>query len=577
MRLLKLSANRDSFRVVEFNRTGLTLIVGKKSNPDDRDRGHSTNGVGKSLLLFLVNFCLGSAKSDELQEHLPDWEFTLDYEYESQPHSVTRSTDTQDTVVLDGVPITLDEYRTKLGSQLFGIGEEPIKYLTFRTLISLFLRQGKPAYVSYETSAKNERGYSKQLRAAYLLGLNANLVDRKRELKEEKDRIKDIRGQFKKDSLLRDYFLGDKDAGLELKDLEEETARLEAEATGFRVAENYEEVTLKHDTVRRKWRQANNELSSLKSALRQIAKSLTEQPDISTADIAKVYKEAEVSLPNALVKQLSDVESFHEQLTESRILRLTNEKHAIERRVAELGIEIELLNSQKDEYYQFLGSHGALNEYETLLNTLADRRQLAAKLREFQELKKTCDDRWQRNKLEMSEETIRTSEYLEAAEALTDTISERFRSMARRIWPTKTSGLIIENNDKDNLIRFDIDARIEGDASDGTAESKIFCFDMTVLLEGQSHSVGFLMHDNRLYPGIDPRQRAELFRVASELCEKHDCQYIASLNEDNLTAMSDIMNAEEYDSLLTSKVRLNLMDDSDTGKLLGITVDLKYG
>lgn len=100
---------------------------------------------------------------------------------------------------------------------------------------------------------------------------------------------------------------------------------------------------------------------------------------------------------------------------------------------------------------------------------------------------------------------------------------------------------------------------------------------MSVLLGRKNHKMQFVMHDNRLYHGIDPRQRAELFRIADELSRKHGCQYIATLNEDNLTAMRDIMeDPKEYASVFTSNTVLELTDDSDEGKLLGITVDLLY-
>ena len=255
---------------------------------------------------------------------------------------------------------------------------------------------------------------------------------------------------------------------------------------------------------------------------------------------------------------------------------LTSEKHQIERRITELKGEIAKLDRAKDEYYQFLGSHGALQEYEAILNTLADRRRRAERLSDFQKLKEDCQERTQRNKLEMSEENIRTTEYLKEAKTLTDGISERFRNMARRIWPGRNCGLVVHNNEGESKLRFNIDAKIQGDASDGTNEAKIFCFDLTVLLGCQNHRLEFLMHDNRLYSEIDPRQRAELFRVAWELSKQNDCQYIASLNEENLVAMRDIMAADEYASVLASNIGLELTDDSDEGKLLGVTVDLVY-
>ena len=128
-----------------------------------------------------------------------------------------------------------------------------------------------------------------------------------------------------------------------------------------------------------------------------------------------------------------------------------------------------------------------------------------------------------------------------------------------------------------NKTRFDIDARIQGDASDGIGETKIFCFDMTVLLGRKNHKLSFLMHDNRLYQGIDPRQCAQLFEIADELCRESGCQYIASLNEDKLAAINDnVEDPSRFEALFTRSTVLELTDDTDEGKLLGITVDLLY-
>lgn len=138
-------------------------------------------------------------------------------------------------------------------------------------------------------------------------------------------------------------------------------------------------------------------------------------------------------------------------------------------------------------------------------------------------------------------------------------------------------GLIIHNNEGENKVRFDIDARIQGDASDGIGESKVFCFDMTVLLGQHNHKMKVLMHDNRLYHGIDPRQCLELFRIADQATQTAETQYIATISEANLTAMREKMEKpEEFKSLFAENIVLELTDDSDQGKLLGITVDLDY-
>ena len=210
MRLIELTSNQDSFRTVSFNRSGLSIIVGKKANPDDHDRKRSTNGVGKSLLLYLIDFCLGAKENSELAEKLPEWEFTLKFELEGKEKIATRKTSEQDTVHLDGVPISLENYNKFLLSNFFLI-DEKIKYLTFRALIGLFVRQGKGAYVSFDKVNQQENSKTYLLRMAYLLGLDIELVERKRELKEELDKLNSLQKSFSKEGFLREYMTGEKD------------------------------------------------------------------------------------------------------------------------------------------------------------------------------------------------------------------------------------------------------------------------------------------------------------------------------------------------------------------------------
>lgn len=51
MRLLRLTANKETFKTVNFNREGLSLIVGVRTTPETAHKDElSYNGVGKSLL-----------------------------------------------------------------------------------------------------------------------------------------------------------------------------------------------------------------------------------------------------------------------------------------------------------------------------------------------------------------------------------------------------------------------------------------------------------------------------------------------------------------------------------------------
>ena len=127
-----------------------------------------------------------------------------------------------------------------------------------------------------------------------------------------------------------------------------------------------------------------------------------------------------------------------------------------------------------------------------------------------------------------------------------------------------------------NSVRFDLDVRIENDSSDGINEVKIFCYDLLLLSLAKNHRMKFLFHDSRLYANMDVRQRAGLFRVASEMARKQQLQYIATLNPDEVSGMEGEFERGEFKYLIEDNVVLSLTDDSPAGKLLGIQVDLRY-
>lgn len=84
MRLISLSASESSFKPIVFNKSGVSFILAKQENPEQHDNSKTYNGVGKSLLVALTDFCLGASTRNKitksLQKTLPDWFFILNVE-----------------------------------------------------------------------------------------------------------------------------------------------------------------------------------------------------------------------------------------------------------------------------------------------------------------------------------------------------------------------------------------------------------------------------------------------------------------------------------------------------------------
>ena len=145
MRLIALESNQSSFQPVTFNRSGITIIEAVKSDSDNISASRTYNGSGKSLIIHILHFCLGSSEISEFETKLPGWEFRLKFQLESQEYLVVRNTQNQKEVELNGQKLKLDDYTDFLERRCFNI-DEKIQFLTFRSLIPFFIRRYKNSY-----------------------------------------------------------------------------------------------------------------------------------------------------------------------------------------------------------------------------------------------------------------------------------------------------------------------------------------------------------------------------------------------------------------------------------------------
>jgi uncharacterized protein YydD (DUF2326 family) len=142
VKLISLSSNKSSFHEIRFNRAGISIILGKQANPEQSDSQKTYNGVGKSLVIALIHFCLGSSKVDELKEKLPGWDFSLAFEISGEEYISTRSTGEQNKILLNGKSLSISKFRDKLESLIFET-QGPIPNLKFRPIIKRFIRPSK--------------------------------------------------------------------------------------------------------------------------------------------------------------------------------------------------------------------------------------------------------------------------------------------------------------------------------------------------------------------------------------------------------------------------------------------------
>jgi uncharacterized protein YydD (DUF2326 family) len=297
--------------------------------------------------------------------------------------------------------------------------------------------------------------------------------------------------------------------------------------------------------------------------------------DIHKDQLVGFFGEAKVALGEAVVKKLEEVEQFNARLQDDRLRILSMQQNKYETLLNEVTSNISELERQEDEKLRYLDSHGALDDYQKLVDNLSECRKKKEKLEQYIQLQKEYKQRIDKLKVTISNENLKTEEYLDRVEELTKRHMTFFHDLVQEFYQDKTSGLQIQNNDKENKSRFIINARITDDNGDGVNEAKIFCFDWTLLTAQKNHNIKFLVHDNRIISETDPRQVGTMFRIADRLCREYDFQYILTVNESSLELLKNELG-EDYKRLVVDNEVLKLDDSSDEAKLLGIQIDLKY-
>jgi uncharacterized protein YydD (DUF2326 family) len=581
MQLISLKSNNEKFKTVNFNPSGLSLIVAEvaEKNSNQKNDGKTYNGVGKSLIVYLIHFCLGADKRDykSFSEKLEGWEFILEFRLKDLNYIVSRKTSNIDKIQLNDEVLSISEFNNKLENICFEIPEN-VNFLSFRSLIPFFIRPYKESYISVKNPIKKSKEYQQQLSNSFLLGLDVSLAQKKYEIKKEKDDLKELEKQIKSNGLLKEFISGNKDVDLTILDLEEKINILESDLSKFEIAEDYYAIKKEADEAGRDLFEIKNQITLLYNQLNNINDSIKISPDLLTKNsIKKTYEEAKFIFPDKINKTLNQLEQYYQELIDNRIIRLTEQKNHVLFSIEQKEKKSQQLQNLFDEKMKYLGSHKALDVFISINSQVGDLKNKKDSLQKYKSLQEGIKTK----KLEIKEKFIKfteeTNQYLKDSKDLIEVIKKYFRDIAIQFYPNSPSGISVDENDGDNQLTFKIEPKIESDQSDGINSVKIFCYDMTILFKGSGHSINFIFHDSRLFSEIDHRQKTSLFKIAHKLFSGQNYQYITTINQNQLEEIKSGLSDQEYKNIIEDNIVLTLDDNSVEGKLLGTQVDFDLG
>ncbi len=377
---------RDDQRVIRdirFRRN-LNLIVDETSSDLRTDSG---NNVGKTTVLRLIDYCLGSDGKNIWTD--PEFKQTnklvetflkersifvelvlsddLDLADSREIHIIRNfQARSQKVIKVNGEEVKSKDFPEMLKPLVFGTNQSKP---TFRQIIAKNIRDDRDRLqntlrVLHTTSRKEEY----EALYLYWLGIDLDVSDRKQRLytskKIETDLQRRLRKEHSKNQIEQSLIYID----LRIKDLEEQREKLVLNS-------NYEDDLEELDSIKREIGRLGTRISRLEVRLALIEESEEElKKELVEIDVNKIrdlYEEANRYIPN-LQKTYEETLAFHNGMVKEKLDYLKSEVPELQSELTELRSELKALLESEESMTYDLRKMGTLDDLQRLISVLSE-------------------------------------------------------------------------------------------------------------------------------------------------------------------------------------------------------------
>lgn len=344
----RVYANRHGFREVSFT-AGVNLVLADRSkSAGDKD---TTNALGKSTLIDIIDFCLASNTSPGKGlriDALQDWAFTLELGVAGNDVAVTRATDTPSFFAIegktDGWPIQpvknkegvtgfdAKKWRAIIAWAMFGLAEPSADRgykPSARSLLSYFNRNQPAAYNTPFKYFDNQKVWDIQVHNAFLLGLDWEKAALWQQLKDQRNALDALKQAIKTGAVDGELAsLGELEA--ERLRLSTQLERERAALSTFQVLPQYREIETQANSLTAEIHALVNANIIDKRRLERYRETVVDEGAPSDDRLEALYTEAGVALPGAVLKTLAAARAFNQQIITNRREFIASEIAALE-------------------------------------------------------------------------------------------------------------------------------------------------------------------------------------------------------------------------------------------------------
>lgn len=518
-----------TIRNISFHK-GLNLIVDDSTTTEQTQTG---NGVGKTSVLRLIDFCLGAnndvvfkvdrrerEENTTVKKFLEEYKVSVELElqWESELHTFSRSFVKLNNFSkwIDGKGIkTEKEYKEKIDHILYpGKKDKP----SFRQILSHHIRYKEPGMDStLRTLHQNTKDVEYETLYFYMLGIynNENASDMQKLEEDLKIERKQLNRLTTSNSM--------NDIVLFIESIDRDIQELEKEKNNFGIDVDTVSDINELDTIKREINQKSSAIERLNIRISILEDSINsvkgEISNIDMESLRNIYEDTK-KISKSVLHDFSNLVEYHNKLAESRKRYLENQLPSLHEKIERIKKDLYELQKKEAEIKRRITRRDSYSEISDIISQLNEKYMQKGKYE---------------NQLELIRETMEKVEKLEASKqkinsernaiGLRDRISEcvkefnkDFSFISRELYGEDYVLSFDDPNSKCMHYKFKILSM--DNFSTGKKQGEIICFDMSYIIYADKHSIPcmhFLLNDKKELMHNNPLRRIAEFASGKDM------------------------------------------------------------
>ena len=552
MFLKSLAIEHDStlIRKITF-RKGINLIVDETKTTDRKESG---NNVGKTTVLRLIDFCLGSGgkniyqdpefkkkSNSKVEEYLTsnnvcitlvlkdDLSVEKSKEIEIKRNFLPRG---EKIIEVNGENIKSKDFPECLKSLIFRSNQ---KKPTFKQIISKNIRDEKNRLIN-TVKVLHPTTKSEEYEALYLfwLGIDLDVSDRKQRLFSKKKIEEDLQKRLKKENTISQIKQS-------LLVVDSEIEELENKKNNFNINASYDEDIRLLNDVKTRISRVSTQISRLNLRMELINESAEElskeHSNLNAERIQSLYEEAKVLIPE-IQRTFDETLNFHNGMILEKRKYITSELPEIKNELKILQDTLNLELSKEMKLAEKIKKSGTMDEFQDIVLKLNKSHEDKGSLEEQKRL-------WNSSVEKLNNISRDLKKIDEGIDSLDDDIQQRvsefnkyFSRLSNELYGEKYV-LSADKNDKGYELNI---SSLIGNPGTGKKKGEMAAFDLSYIQFADHMGIEclhFVLQDQ-----IENIHDNQITSILTDVVEKSNCQYVLPVLRDKLPGSIDISNFE---------------------------------